>query len=119
MPEEATTAHPLRATENSRSPAQDYPNKKPLREQSLELEHLEVAMQRPTRRSRFQRQATRLPHTPDTEIFRLQEQEWILKRKRARKNRCKIWATRQTHSQCLAVNPQLKPMSSVRRIRVQ
>src|SRR2546430_9601719 len=92
-PQEAIQQPQLQGMENSPSLAPDCRNRKPPREQLPELVHKEVAM-RKRRRSRRQRQARPLPHTPDTEIFRLQEQEWILTRKKAKKNQCKISATK-------------------------
>src|SRR6266566_2005027 len=82
-PEQATHLRQLLATENRPSQELDYLNRKPLQERPPELEHWEVVTRRPTRRSRFRRRATQLLLTPDTEISRPQEREWILRRKKS------------------------------------
>src|SRR6266566_5352661 len=114
-PEEATHQPLLLATENRPSPALDYLNRRPLQEQPPELEHQGVATRKPTRKSRFRRQATQLPLTPDTEISHPQEQDWTPRRKRARKSRCKISEIRPTHFQCQADSLRVRQISNVPR----
>src|SRR6266699_94707 len=103
MPEAAIRQHLLQATENLRNLAPDYRNKKPPWAQPRELAHREVVM-RKQRRSRPRRRAPRQPRTPDMASFHRQEQEWILTRKRAKKNQCKISATKPILYRGQAVN---------------